>query len=154
MLSATPTASDQLCFHDSGHGHDGVCAGWPRRFLRLGPFAFRGHLSGSSGRCRASLLSKGARAIILALRELLSGGLRRCSLPSILGLQQRGEALPLEEPIARAALEALAMEVPTGRNVKESQNRSLIPILHHGDAFVAGIHHRSAIILVGGRPWV
>jgi len=30
--------------------------------------------------------------------------------------------------------------------------RSLIPILHsRGDAFVAGFHHRSAIVWAGGR---
>ena len=40
------------------------------------------------------------------------------------GFQQRDEALPLEELIAREAVEALAMEMPTGRNVKESQNRA------------------------------
>jgi hypothetical protein len=71
----------------------------------------------------AARFSKGARAIILALHELLSG-----SVPVFFaqhfGFQQRGEAVSLEELIAREAVEALAMEVPTGRNVKESQNRA------------------------------
>jgi len=49
----------------------------------------------------------------LALRELLSG-----SVPVFFtqhfGFQQRGEAVPLEEVIARAVVEALAMEVSRG----------------------------------------
>jgi len=59
------------------------------------------------------------------------------------GFQQRGEAVPLEEIIARAAVKALAMEVSRGLPGRDAKGiakpRSLIPLLHRrGDVFVAG----------------
>jgi hypothetical protein len=102
MLSATPTASDQLCFHDSGHRHDGVLDG-PGDSSAPGPSHF----------VDIYLVRQDAAALLSSQKEheQLFWHCAKCYWASVpvffaqhFGFQQRGEAVP---PLRKSSQERL-----------------------------------------------